>query len=132
MDATELFMRGYLSAALSEGRHHETSDDLTSPVPMDAVYDINDIPDDIVSVMRSDCLHFIKNAGDLIESAPERAGRDFHLTKNDRFDCEDCETGFYSKSWGDAGERLAELIALYSYRRDLLFSVADGIYVIYH
>ena len=118
MDTTELFMRGYLSAAIFTGQHYSDPD---SPAPMDDFYDVDDIPADIVDDMKTDCLDFIQAAGDLIAEDPERAGIDFHHTRNGE------GAGFWDGDWGDAGDRLTELSKPYGTTG--LYSDAEGIYL---
>ena len=121
MDATELFMRWYLSAAIFTGRHYPDPEDIDSTVPMDKFYSVADIPTDIVDAVKTDCLDFIEAAGDLISEDPESAGRDFHYTRNGH------GAGFWDGDWGDAGDELSEMSKVYGTAE--LHSDAEGVYL---
>ena len=121
MNATDLFMQGYFSAALFTGQHYPDPTDPDSPAHMDDFYGIDDIPADIVEEMETDCLDFIEAAGDLIAENPERAGMDFHFTRNGH------GAGFWDGDWGDAGDELSEMSKVYGSSE--LYSDAEGIYL---
>ena len=121
MDATELFLQGYFSAAIFTGQHYPDGSESDSPVPMDEVYCVADIPAGIADAMTEDCYDFMETAGDLIADDPERAGMDFHFTRNGH------GAGFWDGDWGDAGDELTKMSKVYGSSE--LCSDAEGIYL---
>ena len=71
--------------------------------PMDDEHDSDDIPEQVQSSMKAECLDFIMgNLGDLADITPEQAGHDFWLTRNGH------GAGFWDRGLGAVGRRLTD------------------------
>lgn len=91
--------------------------------PLDDVYDVSDLSDDVRSELLDDVVNFVAaNWSDVMTLSPTSVGHDFWLTRNRH------GAGFWDRGLGDAGRRLTD--ASYAYGEVMLDVGDDGeIYV---
>jgi len=77
--------------------------DPDNPVPLEDLFDIDDIPVQDRLILREEFENFcFDNWEDLFDMDPEQAGHDFALTRNDH------GTGFWDRGLGAQGDRLSK------------------------
>lgn len=114
-------IRGYVSCALWVGTDIFEEDG--EPEPLDERFDVDDVADEAMASIRADVQAFIShNSADLLTYAItlgwERAGHDFHLTRNRH------GAGFWDRGLGDVGRRLTD--AAHVYGESELYVGEDG------
>lgn len=120
-DIADDFIRGYLQAAIFTGQYHSDPGNLDDSQPMDSVYSVDDIPRKIVLELESDCRDFLESSAFMVAADPERAGMDFHLTRNGH------GAGFWDGDWPEFGDELTARSKPYGSAE--LYSDDSGIYL---
>ncbi len=90
-------------------------------VPLDSIYDNDDISPECMAQMVEDCKAFQETAGDMIAGREKRAGHDFWLTRNGH------GAGFWDGDWIQHGDKLTEISKAYG-SVDLYVGDDDKIY----
>lgn len=92
----QAFLLGYIDCAL-----WSSSDD--EDVPLDEIYDLDDIATETMEAMRKDCDDFVlANAADLENIDSWSSGHDLWLTRNGH------GAGYWDRGLGEVGQRLTE------------------------
>lgn len=99
-DIADDFIVGYLRAAIFTGSHYPEPENMDDSRPMDSVYGVEDIPREIREELESDCRDFLNSCAFMVAENPERAGMDFHLTRNGH------GAGFWDGEWPECGDEL--------------------------
>jgi hypothetical protein len=99
-DIFDDFFSGYLRAAIFTGSHYPDPENMDDSRPMDSVYSPKDIPREIRAELESDCRDFLNHSGFMVTENPERAGMDFHFTRNGH------GSGFWDGDWPEFGAEL--------------------------
>lgn len=99
-DIFDDFLSGYLRAAVFTGHHYPEPENMDDSRPMDSVYSVDDIPREIRKELGSDCRDFLNSCAFMVAENPERAGMDFHLTRNGH------GAGFWDGDWPEFGDEL--------------------------
>lgn len=98
IDTLDKFTRAYIEAALWATNESTPS----GVVPLDEIYDIEDIDAETLKDMVADCVRFQRENENDISHNLRLAGHDFWLTRNGH------GSGFWDGDWGEAGDRLTE------------------------
>lgn len=99
-DIFDDFLSGYLRAAIFTGSHYPDPENWDDSWPMDSVYSVDDIPREIRRELESDCRDFLNSCAFMVAGNPERAGMDFHFTRNGH------GAGFWDGDWPEFGDEL--------------------------
>ena len=99
-DIADDFTAGYLRAAIFTGSHYPDPENMDDSRPMESFYSVDDIPREIRRELESDCRDFLNSCAFMVAGNPERAGVDFHLTRNGH------GAGFWDGEWREFGDEL--------------------------
>lgn len=120
-DIADDFIAGYLRAAIFTGSHYPDPENMDDSRPMDSVHTIDDIPREIRKELETDCMDFLNSCAFMMVENPERAGMDFHLTRNGH------GAGFWDGNWPEFGGDLTDRSRPYGSAE--IYSDPTGVYL---